>query len=220
MKINRADRVVHLHAVRDECIAYAIPMQRPVPVPVSGRSPALLSARADPSERASERASEQASEEEEAARRRGERGRKKNLEEEGGGGGGFFPPDLAKLLHFSRRFRDGVLATRTKPIVLRGEKSKYFRGRGEGEGERERERRRATPSSNRGRCTLTASNIRHELIQARGGQAMEMVIGNWSFDSFDSRKGLDEFLKRFSFFFLRMKGLLLGCSFEWSCWNW
>lgn len=30
---------------------------------------------------------------------------------------------------------------------------------------------------------------------------MEMVIGNWSFDSFDSRKGLDEFLKRFSFFF-------------------
>lgn len=60
MKINRADRVVHLHAVRDECIAYAIPMQRPVPVPVSGRSPALLSARADPSgsERASERASE------------------------------------------------------------------------------------------------------------------------------------------------------------------
>lgn len=72
MKINRADRVVHLHAVRDECIAYAIPMQRPVPVPVSGRSPALLS---DPS--GSERASERASEEEEAARRRGERGRKK-----------------------------------------------------------------------------------------------------------------------------------------------
>lgn len=54
VKINRADRVVHLHAVRDECIAYAIPMQRPVAVPVSGRSPALLSARADPSERASE----------------------------------------------------------------------------------------------------------------------------------------------------------------------
>lgn len=86
MKINRADRVVHLHAVRDECIAYAIPMQRPVAVPVSGRSPALLSARADPSERASERG--------------GERGRKKKLEE--GGGGGFSPPDLAKLLHFSR----------------------------------------------------------------------------------------------------------------------
>ena len=137
MKINRADLVVHLHAVRDECIAYAIPMQRPVPVPVSGRSPALLSARADPS--GSERASERASEEEEAARRRGERGRKKNLEEEEGGGGGFFPPDLAKLLHFSRRFRDGVLATRVKPIVLRGEKSKYFRGRRKGEGERERE---------------------------------------------------------------------------------
>lgn len=58
MKINRADRVVHLHAVRDECIAYAIPMQRPVAVPVSGRSPALLSARADPSERASERGGE------------------------------------------------------------------------------------------------------------------------------------------------------------------
>ena len=92
------------------------------------------------SERASERASEQASEEEEAARRRGERGRKKNLEEEEGGGGGFFPPDLAKLLHFSRRFRDGVLATRVKPIVLRGEKSKYFRGRRKGEGEREREK--------------------------------------------------------------------------------
>lgn len=134
MKINRADRVVHLHAVRDECIAYAIPMQRPVPVPVSGRSPALLSARADPSERASERRRKKKPRggEESVAER-------KNLEEEEGGGGGFFPPDLAKLLHFSRRFRDGVLATRVKPIVLRGEKSKYFRGRRKGEGERERE---------------------------------------------------------------------------------
>lgn len=61
-----------------------------------------------------------------------------------------------------------------------------------GGGGRERGRRRATPSSNRGRCTLTASNIRHELIQARerGGQAVEMVIGNWSFDS---KKGLAGF---------------------------
>lgn len=87
MKINRADRVVHLHAVRDECIAYAIPMQRPVAVPVSGRSPALLSARAVPSERASE---EESLKKEKPRRRR--RRRRRILSS----------PDLAKLLHFSR----------------------------------------------------------------------------------------------------------------------
>lgn len=198
MKINRADRVVHLHAVRDECIAYAIPMQRPVPVPVSGRSPALLSARADPS--GSERASERASEEEEAARRRGERGRKKKPRRRRRRRRRILSSGFSQAFAFFSPISGRGVGDTSKTDRAARREIEIFQGEEEGRG-RERERRRATPSSNRGRCTLTASNIRHELIQARGGQAMEMVIGNWSFDSFDSRKGLDEFLKRFSFFF-------------------